>query len=421
MTALNLRTRVAAAVAITCIAVVAALAITLYTASEDLEETLVGQIVSEEMEYLVRHHLENPRIIRESGPNLQYYVVHSPEDLARVPEALRGLAVGSHEVGQDIDGKHVAVREVGGTRFIVAYDAGPHEIREQQFKRLVLFALATIIVVAAALGYWIAGLITRQITDLAARVTNPESETGTNMAPLVRSGQDPEVAALAQALDRYRNRMQEMIRHEQEFTGNASHEMRTPLTAISTSCELLGAEPDLSEKVRTRITAISAAATRMTEQLELLLFLARLQALDKREPVPLAASVDTALEPWRAELTRKQLRFDNTIDPAATTSVNQQALNLVLTNLLRNAVQYTIRGSIRVTWEAPVLTLTDTGPGLTADAKAHLFERHYRGEADAHGLGLGLAIVKNTCSHCGWDITVSSPPQGGSAFHLTLA
>lgn len=416
---LNLRTRVAAAVAITCIAVMAALAITLYTASEDLEESLIDQIVSEEMDFLVRHHLEHPQIARESGPNLQYYVVKAPGDLARVPEALRDLAAGNHEIGQGINEMHIAVREVNGTRYIVAYDAGPHEMRGQQFERLVLFALATVIVIAAALGYWVAGLITRQITDLATRVANPAP--GATMAPLARPGQDPEVAALARAFDRYRDRMQALIRHEQEFTGNASHELRTPLTAIRTSCELLDAEPGLPGQARKRITAIAAAATRMTEQLELLLFLARSQALEEQEPVPLAACVDAALDPWHAELTRKGLRFDNTIDPAATANVNRQALSLVLTNLLRNAVQYTLRGSIRVTWEAPVLTLTDTGPGLTADAKAHMFERHYRGAADTHGSGIGLAIVKNTCSHCGWDINVTSPPEGGSAFHLTLA
>lgn len=419
MKTLSLRTRVAAAVAISCIAVVAALAITLYTASEDLEETLVDQIVGEEMAYLVQHHLENPQIVREPGPNLQYYVVHAPADLARVPEALRGLAAGSHEVGQGINEMHVAVREVGGSRFIVAYDSGPHEMREQQFKRLVLFALATVIVIAAALGYWIAGLITRQITDLATRVANPES--GAAMEPLTRPGQDPEVAALAQAFDRYRSRMQELIRHEQEFTGNASHELRTPLTAIRTSCELLSAEPGLPDKVRARITAIAAAAARMTEQLELLLFLARAQALDQQEAVPLAACVNAAIEPWRAELARKGLRFDNAVDPAATASVNRQALNLVLANLLRNAVQYTIRGSISVTWEAPVLTVTDTGPGITEDAKTRLFERHYRGIVDTDGLGIGLAIVKRACTHCGWGIAVTSPPGGGSAFHLTLA
>lgn len=419
MKTLNLRMRVAAAVAITCIAVVSALAITLYTASEDLEETLVEQIVSEEMAYLVQHHLENPQIVRETGPNLQYYVARNPEDLARLPEALRGLAIGSHEIGKGADEMHVAVRDVGGTRYIVAYDSGQHEIREQNFKLLVLFALATVIVVAAVLGYWIAGLLTQQITELATQVANPEP--GAALSPLARPGQDAEVAALAQAFDRYRVRMRELIRNEQEFTNNASHELRTPLTAIRTSCELLDAEPALPDKARTRISAIATAAERMTEQIELLLFLARAQVLDQHDHVLLAACVDDAMAPWRTELERKGLRFDNAVDAAATTSVNPQALRLVLTNLLRNAAQYTDNGGIRVTWEAPVLSVIDTGPGLAEDTKTRLFERHFRGAEDTDGLGIGLDIVKRTCAHCGWNIAVTLPPGGGSVFQLTLA
>lgn len=415
----DLRIRVAAAVAITCIAVVSALALTLYTASEELEETLVDQIVSEEMVYLVRHHLENPGIVvREPGPNLQYYVARNDADLNRVPEALRTLPIGHHEIGLGIDEQHVAVREVDGTRFIVAYDAGPHEVREQQFKRLLLFSLATVTLIAAALGYWIAGLITRQITDLSARVA--VLDPGAQRAPLAEPGQDPEVAALASAFDQYQSRIRALIDREQEFTGNASHELRTPLTAIRTSCELLEAETGLPEKTRARIAAISAAAERMTGQIEMLLFLARAQAVNDREPVALADCVNAAVEPLRGEIRRKALQFENTIAPTATANVNRHALHLVLANLLRNAVQYTTAGSIRIDWKAPTLTVTDTGPGIPEIHRERMFDRHYRGNAAGDGFGLGLAIVKRACDHCGWSIAISTPSVDGTAFELTL-
>lgn len=419
MTTLDLRTRIAAAVAICCIAVVSALAITLYSASEDMENGLVDQIVGEEMDFLVRHYRDSPSFIRDPGPNLQYYVIRGAGDLAQVPENLRGLPAGMHDVGRDINEQHVAVRIVDGVRFIVAYDAGPHEIREQQFKRLVLFALATIVVAASALGYWIAGFLTRQITDLATRVA--ALDPGAPRMPLAHHGLDAEVAALAHAFDQYEIRIRELIEREQEFTGNASHELRTPLTAIRTTCELLGAEPGLTEKTRTRIAAIASAAERMTGQLELLLFLARADTTTAREPVDLADGVDSAIEPWLAEITHKGLVFANDVPHATTVTVDRQALKLVLTNLLRNAVQYTMTGGIRVHWAAPVLTVADTGPGVTAEQQTRLFERHYRGTAGADGFGLGLAIVKRACDHCHWRIEVTTPASGGTAFLLTLA
>lgn len=418
MKTLDLRTRVAATVAITCIAVVAALAITLYSASEDLEEGLVNQIVSEEMDFLIQNHRDNPLIGRESGPNLQYYVARSPSDLEKIPEKLRKLPAGMHEIGDSTEEQHVAVRLIDGIRFIVVYDTGPHELREQQFRRLVLFALATIMVVAAGLGYWIAGFLTRQITDLAARVAtlNP----GMRRAPLAQEGQDAEVAALARAFDQHEIRIRELITREQEFTGNASHELRTPLTAIRTSCELLEAEQGLSDKTRARIAGIATAAKRMTGQIEMLLFLARSQAADTRETVAVAECVNDSVQPLLPEIAAKKLMFENIVPVHAVLTLNRQALDIVITNLLRNAVMYTEHGYIRVSLDENWLTVSDSGIGIQAGDLPHIFGRFRRGD-HGEGFGLGLAIVKRICDHHGWPINADSTPGLGSTFRVRLS
>jgi signal transduction histidine kinase len=415
----GLRVRVAAAVAITCFAVVAALALTLYTASEDLEETLVDQIVNEEMEFLVRSHFERPSIAREPGPNLQYYILHSEEERQRLPEKLRALPPGSHEIGQGSDELHVSVRDIDGTRFIVAYDAGPHEVREQQFQRLVLFALATVMVAAAGMGYWISGLITRQITDLASRVS--ELDPGASREPLVRPDQDAEVSALACALDQYEARIRDLIVREQEFTGNASHELRTPLTAIRTSCELLEAEPGLPERARLRIAGIAAAAARMTGQVEMLLLLARSQSTGTREDVAIAECVNDAVRPLSAEIARKGLTFENRVAAGASLRLNRQALDIVLTNFLRNAVAYTEQGHVLVSLDGSRLTVVDSGIGIEPARLSQIFGRFQRGDGHGEGFGLGLAIVKRICDHCGWHVEAESTPGRGSAFHVRLS
>jgi signal transduction histidine kinase len=416
----DLRVRVAAAVAITCIAVVTALALTLYTASEDLEETLVEQIVGEEMAYLVKHHLDNPGIVvREPGPNLQYYVVRNTAELELVPQSLRALPTGRHEVGAGINEKHVAVHEVSGTRFIVAYDSGQHEVREQQFKHLLLFALATVTMVAAGLGYWIAGLLTHQITELSARVS--ALDPGAPRALLAQEGQDAEVSALARAFDQYETRIRELLAREREFTGNASHELRTPLTAIRTSCELLETEPGLTDKAKSRIAGIAAAADRMTGQIEMLLFIARSQASGTMETVAVAECVDNAVHPLLADIAAKRLAFENTVPVQATLTLNRQALDIVLTNLLRNAVMYTERGHIRVSLADGCLSVTDSGIGIPAAQLPHIFSRFHRGDARGEGFGIGLDIVKRICNQHGWRIEAESVPSQGTTFRLHLS
>ncbi|MBY0267327.1 MAG: HAMP domain-containing histidine kinase [Burkholderiales bacterium] len=419
MSAMRLRVRVAAAVAVTCIAIVAALGLTLLAASQRLEDNLVSQIVNEEMTYLVREYMRNPQVVvYEPSPNVQYYIVRSPADRALVPQNLRTLKQGQYTLGSGTASQFVVVRDVGSVHFIVAYDSGQHKGREQQFKQLLLIAIATVIVIAAGVGYWIAGLVTRQITGLAERVAGLDPVAP--RAPLAALGQDPEVAALAQAFDDYQQRIRTLIEREQEFTGNASHELRTPLTAIRTSCELLEADASLPEKARNRIAAISAAAERMTGQIETLLFLARAQAVGEQEPVNIAEAVNDVVDPLRDEINRKGLQFDNAVDAGAQITVNPHALHLVLANLIRNAVQYTDAGRIRIDWQAPTLTVSDTGLGVPEALRERLFDRHFRGTDSSDGLGLGLAIVKRACEHCGWAIRIDSPAEGGSTFALTL-
>jgi signal transduction histidine kinase len=419
MSAMRLRVRVAAAVAATCIAIVAVLGLALHAASQRLGDKLVSQIVNDEMTHLVREYMRNPEIeVYEPSPNVEYYIVRGAADRAQVPAKLRGLAPGQHILDTGSGYQYAVVRNVGAVHFVVTYDPGQHRAREQQFRQLLLMSIAAVIVIATGVGYWIAGLVTQQITALAQRVA--VLDPAVPQAPFAAFGQDPEVAALARAFDDYQHRIRSLIEREQEFTGNASHELRTPLTAIRTSCELLEADSGLPDKARARIVAISSAAERMTGQIETLLFLARAQAVGESEPVSIAEAVNDAMDPLRAEIGRKGLQFDNAVDPGARVTVNPHALHLVLANLIRNAVQYTDAGRIRITWQAPTLMVSDTGLGVPESLRERLFDRHFRGRDSSDGFGLGLAIVKRACEHCGWSIRIDSPPEGGSTFALTL-
>lgn len=415
---LNLRLRIAVAFAAVCIAVVGALGVMLYTASEDMEAALVKQIVSEEVDYLIERHRDSPDYRPSKGANLQYFIVHTVEDAARLPPELRALPPGNHEVTVGRDEHHVAVRHVGDTRFYVAYEVGQHEEREQRFKRLLLLSVAAVAVVGLLLGFWLARVLTRQLAELAgvvARLSPDESH-----APFARPNQDTEVAALARALDNYQARIIRLIEREQEFTANASHELRTPITAIRTSCELLLAESGLPEKARARVQRIDEAAQRMAEQLQTLLFIAREQALGGTEDVALAECVRDAAEPYRSDIARKGLAFSIDIDAGAMLNLNRQALHTVLGNLIRNAVQHTDRGFVRVSYAARRLTVTDSGGGIAPESLPRIFERFYRGGDGQERFGLGLAIVKRICDHYGWRIEIEKPPDAGSAISIVF-
>jgi signal transduction histidine kinase len=416
---LNLRLRIALAFAAVCMVVVGALGITLYTAANEMERGLIDQILSEEVDYLIERHRDNAEHPPAPGPNLAYFVVQWARDVHALPREIRELLPGKHEIRISGEQRHVTVRQVGDTRYIVTYEVGQHENREQRFKNVLLLSLAAVAIMGLPLGYWLAGVLTRQLTELTQRVARLSPEEP--HPPLARAGQDADVAALARVLDDYQARIARMMQHEQEFTANASHELRTPLTAIRTSCELLLGEPGLPDKARTRVQMIDEATRRMAEQLHTLLFIAREQVLGATEDVALAECVSDAAEPYRGEITRKGIALSVDIDAAAVLMLNRQALHTVLANLIRNAVQHTERGSIRVSFAAGRLTVADSGRGIAPQSLPRIFERFYSGHEDGGGFGLGLAIAKRICDQYGWHIEVESTAAAGSAFSIGFA
>jgi signal transduction histidine kinase len=415
----GLRLRVALAFAVFCIIVVGTLGISLYIASDDIEEAHIEQIMETEMDYLLQRYRESADFVPQVGSNLEKYIVHDPADEAHLPSYLQGLNYRRHKVFRGPEEIRVAVRHVDGVKFIVAYEIGLHDQRQQELRLLIVLSLLSVVGVALVVGYLLAGLLVKQVTDLAERVRHlaPGDVQG---ATMIQPGQDEEVAQLAHALDDYQNRITRMLRREQEFTANVSHELRTPITTILTSCELLVTEPGFSERARVRIGMIEAAAGRMGEQLQALLFLAREQALGIMEPVALAECVYDAVEPVCTEIYRKRLLFEVAVEPKAVLTLNRQALHTALVNLLRNAVQYTERGFIRVAFSQNRLSISDSGIGIEPYYLPLLYERFFRGSTQGEGLGIGLAIVKRICDHYGWVIDVESTPGKGSTFHITF-
>ncbi|SEM77324.1 sensor histidine kinase [Nitrosomonas marina] len=415
----GLRLRVANALANFCIITVGALGVILYIASDNIEEAHIRQVIKMEMDHLVHRYRKHSDFYSQIGSHLKGYVIHHVDDELQIPSYYRGLNTGYHRIYYDFEDIHVLVQTIDDVKFLVAYRIALHNQRLSELRLLILLSWVAVVAIAFVVGYVLAGILVKQVTDLAERVKllAPGDVQG---VPLMQADMDKEVAQLASALDDYQNRIRRMLQREQEFTANISHELRTPITTILTSCELLDAEPGLSDKVRMRIKRIETATTRMGEQLQALLFLAREQALGVMEPVAIAECVNDAVEPLYPQIHRKKLKFIVNIAPDVVVLLNRQALHTAMTNLLRNAIQYTETGFIRVEYGHGSLSITDTGMGIESAFLPLLFERFFRGTTHVEGLGIGLPIVKRICNHYGWQINVESEVGKGTTFRITF-
>jgi len=421
MIRLHHRSRVTIAIMLVSLAIAAILASTLYVASERLEQALVEQLVGEEMDFLIQRYQTTPDYTPGQRPNVGYFILDSATgDQASLPYELRNLEQGHNEIFIASFGgeRDIFIRDVGTTRFVVVYDIGPYEIREQKFRRLIAISILLALVLALVMGYLLSGLLTRQLSALAKRVENlvPNQPSAT----MTSSGQDREVAMLAMAFDKYHELFNGMIRREQDFTANVAHELRTPLTSIRTSCELLATDPALNPKSRSRIQFILHAVDSMHGHAQALLLLARGQQLSTSETIAVRECVEDVLSHFTTELQARNLSVEIEIATDAQLQANRQALQLVLLNLLKNAVNYTEAGFVRVKFYANSLVISDSGQGIPPEQLSMIFKRRFRGSAEQAGLGLGLDIVNRICSECGWRISVESQPGAGSAFTIAF-
>ena len=411
----SLRIKVALSFALFTILILVALMVGVLSLAEKHAEQLIDATVSGEMSHLIHDYQRSPHTVPPRTQNLYGYIVQNNGEFAALPGYLRKLVPGIHHTFVGDRELHIAVRHSGTTGFYLVYDVSRYEQGIRKFRMTLLLVTAVISALTVWMAFWLAGLLTRQVSDLAKRVERL-SPSEIEM-PLAAKYNDEEVLGLARAFDGYHQRVQELLGREKEFTATASHELRTPLTQIKTCCELLAQNDALDAKSRKRLDDVSLAVDHMTETINSLLLLARGGAQGETEPIPVKACVDKIIASFADMLAAKPLALEVSIAPEAILQLNKDAFHLVLTNLIKNAIAYTDQGKISVSYAAQRLCIEDTGVGIAAPDLPHGFERFYRGTSRTGkqgGLGLGLAIVKSICEQCGWRIALHSEENRGT-------
>lgn len=215
-----------------------------------------------------------------------------------------------------------------------------------------------------------------------------------------------------------------------DFVANISHELRTPIGAISLMAENLIAEMGESESARLAEIILNEV-TRLNETVNDLLELARIEfdGLSKRESIHTARVIDEAVGRIRSAALAKSVMIVVEDNPDMSVIGDRAQLVSAVGNLIDNAVKYSEQGSIvkiEVTREdgRMLISVADNGPGIAAEHLGRVFERFYRVD-DARsrgtgGTGLGLAIVRHIALLHGGDVSVTSEVGVGSTFTLSI-
>jgi signal transduction histidine kinase len=275
---------------------------------------------------------------------------------------------------------------------------------------------AVVLSVVALVGFALARSTTRPLQALEQATTavahgDLEARAPTDRGPL-------EVRRLAEAFNDMAARLSRLLDSQRAFVADASHQLRTPLTALRLRLENL--EATTPAAAASDLRAAAAETGRLARLVDGLLVLARTEAAPgRREVVDLAAVVADRQAAW-APLAAEQ-KVELTVHPTSATPVwaIPGALEQTLDNLLANALRVAPAGSriqlaVRRAGSWVELHLTDQGPGMPADQRQRAFDRFWRGSTpDKEGTGLGLAIVRQLLEASGGAAELRPNPGGG--------
>ena len=283
---------------------------------------------------------------------------------------------------------------------------------------------------AALLGRWICRRALAPVTRMAAAARAMTVSDLEQRLPAPQTGD--ELADLGSAFNDLLARLQEALERQRRFTGDASHQLRTPLTALLGQIEVALKRERPVEEYRQVLERAQGQGMHLRQIVEMLLFLARADAESQQaqlETLDLTDWLHEHLQRWSEHPRAGDLVVEGA-DAACWVRAQGPLLGQLLDNLLENACKYSDPGTsitIRLEREAGqiVCSVSDQGCGIAPEDLPHIYEPFYRSaraRRQGHqGVGLGLAVAQRIASALNATLSVDSVLGGGSRFTLRFS
>ena len=377
------------------------------------------QLIDETLLVELEEHASNPVFVPPVHDSIMGYMLPDTESDRDIPADVRKLPPGSYNIIVGGIDYRVLVADKNGARYFMLFDTTIQHFQERKFLGYVAVLALLLTIASSAGGFWLAGRVTAPVARLAEQVG--QAEPGDTNLALTNLASNDEVGELARAFDRYLRRLREFIQREKYFKADVSHELRTPLSIMLGAVEVLEQDEALSAKQRERIARIRRAAQDMIDLTAALLLMAReyRHAADE-SPCHVAEVVFACVEKHRHLIGDRPIRVEVELVAEPDLAVERPLLEIVIGNLIRNALLNTESGIILLRLEADRLIVRDTGVGMRPDELAHALECYYKG-ASSTGAGVGLSLVKRICERYDWYILLDSQEGQGTTAKIIFS
>jgi heavy metal sensor kinase len=360
---------------------------------------------------------QGSRMLAASGP------VPGPELAALAKLTPSNAVISSH-------GARVAVHHMAPYAILAYGSLEPIAANLRLVRETLLFGTPLMLLLAGLGGYLLA---THGIAPLRWMAEQARQISGSNLHRRLEIGNAAEeLQLLAASFNELLSRLDQSFEGMRRFVADASHELRTPLSVIRGEADVALSQERSASEYRESLAIVLDESRRLSRLVDDLLNLARADSGRVKLQVEefyfneLVADCCRALEPLAAA---RRIRLECAGETDTPFRGDEQLLRRLVLNLLDNAIRYTpAGGTVAAAIEAEAhgvrLRISDTGPGIPADAASHIFERFYRVDRartrEDGGFGLGLSIVKWIAETHHGAVELDSRPEQGTTFTVTL-
>jgi len=415
----GLRRKIWLAFTMQVVAIGLATVLGVWGASAVLKGVLIKHALEQEAGWFWARHSDDPEHHIPDTFNMMGYLVPKGGSQTALPEPLRWLGPGYHQLPEAMGGSLVFVDDEPKGRLVLVF-------KQTQVNKLAFWfgavPLALVLIVVYAIAWMTYRTSHRAISPiiwLANQVQqwDPKRPDATALnAENLPVDVQGETLVLASSLHAFANRIDTFVQRERNFTRDASHELRTPMTVIRMAGDVLLADDTLTAHSTRTIKRIQSAVGEMEQLVEAFLIMAREGDVGlPDEDFVVNEVIHDEVDKARALIANKPVAVTTDEQAAFALRAPPRVFAVLFGNLLRNACSYTDAGSITVRVLPGKVVVEDTGIGMTPAELERVFEAFFRGdEKRVGGHGIGLSIVQRISERFGWPVKLESEAGKGT-------
>lgn len=330
------------------------------------------------------------------------------------------------ESSEDPDGLAIEISDSQMSEFISRFSDEAYDVKTDFGRKGWLITVA-VTIVSAAIAYFVSGQALKPLRKLSQQAEKIDQDSISD----IRLNEDTvkEFRQLSVSVNLMLDRLSESFATQRQFSGNAAHELRTPLAIMQTKLELFAAEHknlegDTAELVRSQAEQLD----RLSKLVHTLLEMSNLSSAPRSDRIELAALVEEIITDLTPLASQNDITMEQDCDNVVITGSDALIYRLVF-NLIENAVKYNRRGgsvSVSVHKENSdvVVRVSDTGCGIPEEYRESIFQPFFRVDKSRSrqmgGVGLGLALVHEIAVLHGGSVRAEPGNKVGTVFIVTL-